>query len=103
MRARETNLIAMILMLPFTASAQEQRCTQLGSVCACSEPLDFAPGERFNYSNSGYVLLGALIERVSGEPYERFVAENIFEPLALKQTGSEDLVVLINYEVAVRQ
>src|ERR1700680_80387 len=47
------------------------------------KPLEFAPGEKWNYSNSGYVLLGYLIERISGQPYEKFVQENIFTPLGM--------------------
>jgi CubicO group peptidase (beta-lactamase class C family) len=45
--------------------------------------MDFAPGERWNYSNSGYVLLGAILEEVTGESYADFVQENIFEPLGM--------------------
>src|SRR5262245_38444154 len=51
------------------------------------KPLEFQPGERMNYSNSGYVLLGYLIERISGQSYEKFVQENIFTPLAMKDSG----------------
>ncbi len=50
-------------------------------------PLDFEPGERFSYSNSGYVLLGAIIEKVAGRSYEEFVRENIFRPLGMDDTG----------------
>lgn len=50
-------------------------------------PLDFTPGSVFRYSNSGYVLLGYIIERVSGESYATFLHENIFVPLKLKNTG----------------
>ncbi len=50
-------------------------------------PLDFAPGEKMSYSNSGYVLLGAVIEKVSGQSYEAFVRARIFEPLAMRDTG----------------
>jgi CubicO group peptidase (beta-lactamase class C family) len=50
-------------------------------------PLEFEPGQRYNYSNSGYVLLGYLIERISGQSYERFVQENIFTPLGMKDSG----------------
>ena len=46
-----------------------------------NEPLDFAPGERFSGSNSGYVLLTYLIEKLSGKSYEEFLKENIFRPL----------------------
>lgn len=51
------------------------------------EPLDFEPGSDFSYSNSGYVLLGHLIEVVSGQSYEEFLSENIFAPLAMSGSG----------------
>src|SRR5687768_8808019 len=50
-------------------------------------PLDFKPGEKWIYSNSGYVLLGHVIEKVSGKSYESFMRENIFEPLKMTSTG----------------
>jgi CubicO group peptidase (beta-lactamase class C family) len=50
-------------------------------------PLDFQPGEKWSYSNSGYVLLGAIIEKVSGQPYEAFLQQSIFTPLNMKNTG----------------
>ena len=51
------------------------------------KPLDFQPGEKWNYSNSGYVLLGYLIEKITGGTYEKFVRENIFTPLGMKDSG----------------
>ncbi|MBI3681550.1 MAG: serine hydrolase [Acidobacteria bacterium] len=51
------------------------------------KPLEFEPGSSWKYSNSGYVLLGDIIERVSGEKYEEFIRRNIFEPLEMKNTG----------------
>jgi CubicO group peptidase (beta-lactamase class C family) len=51
------------------------------------KPFEFAPGERWNYNNSGYVMLGAIIEKVSGKSYEAFIRENIFEPLGMKSSG----------------
>lgn len=50
------------------------------------EPLDFEPGEGWSYSNSGYFLLGAIIEKVSGESYARFVEQRIFAPLGMEST-----------------
>ena len=47
------------------------------------KPFDFTPGERWSYSNSGYILLGAIIEKVSGEKYEDFIRKHIFEPLGM--------------------
>jgi CubicO group peptidase (beta-lactamase class C family) len=49
-------------------------------------PPDFAPGERYLYNNSGYVMLGAIIEAVAGKSYEAFLTETFFEPLDLTRT-----------------
>ena len=51
-----------------------------------NRPLDFEPGEGFQYSNSGYFLLGVVIEKVSGQKYEKFLEERIFAPLELENT-----------------
>jgi CubicO group peptidase (beta-lactamase class C family) len=51
------------------------------------KPLEFAPGERMKYNNSGYFMLGYIIEKVSGQSYEAFLQENIFTPLKLADTG----------------
>lgn len=50
-------------------------------------PLEFTPGERFSYSNSGYILLGTIVEVVSHSSYEAFIATNIFEPLGMRDSG----------------
>jgi len=52
-----------------------------------SKPLDSTPGEKFAYSNSGYVVLGCVIQKVSGETYAE--RKNIFDPLGMKDTGHE--------------
>lgn len=46
----------------------------------------FAPGENFEYSNTGYNLLALLVERLSGIPYEEFLQKNIFEPAGMAST-----------------
>ena len=51
------------------------------------KPLEFQPGEKISYSNSGYVLLGYLIEKISGETYGQFVQDNIFKPLGMQSSG----------------
>ena len=60
-----------------------------------SEPMDFSPGERFLYNNSGYVLLGAIIEKASGKGYEEFIDEEIFKPLGMKASfyGNHDRII----------
>lgn len=50
------------------------------------EPLDFAPRENWIYSNSGYVLLGKIIEEASGQAYADFLREHVFEPSGLEST-----------------
>jgi CubicO group peptidase (beta-lactamase class C family) len=50
-------------------------------------PLEFAPGEKFAYNNSGYFLLGVIIEKVAGKPYETVLREKLFDPLGLQDTG----------------
>jgi len=52
-------------------------------------PLEFEPGTRFNYNNSGYFLLGAIIEKVSGLSYANFLEQRIFMPLGMKDTAYE--------------
>jgi CubicO group peptidase (beta-lactamase class C family) len=52
-----------------------------------NDPYDFIPGEKFRYSNSGYVLLGAIIEKVSGGTYASYLRNTFFEPLGMKNTG----------------
>jgi len=52
-----------------------------------SGDLQFEPGTKFTYSNSGYFLLGAIIEKVTGKSYEQVLRENIFEPAGMKNSG----------------
>jgi CubicO group peptidase (beta-lactamase class C family) len=53
-----------------------------------NEPLQFEPGTREQYSNAGYIVLGVLIERVSGENYFEYVNKHIYEPAGMTATGS---------------
>jgi CubicO group peptidase (beta-lactamase class C family) len=58
-------------------------------------PLDFGPGEKWSYSNSGYLVLGDIIEKVSGQSYEKFVTDNIFTPLGMKDSGYDSNTAII--------
>ena len=62
------------------------------------KPLDFAPGERMSYSNSGYLVLGHVIETVTGASYAAFLQENIFTPLGMKDSGFDS-----NSEIIARR
>jgi D-alanyl-D-alanine carboxypeptidase len=50
------------------------------------QPMQFAPGTRWAYNNSGYHQLGAIIEQVSGLSYEQFIQQRIFDPLGMRQS-----------------
>ncbi|HJQ31241.1 MAG TPA: serine hydrolase domain-containing protein [Pyrinomonadaceae bacterium] len=65
-----------------------------------TKPLEFEPGEKFKYSNSGYVLLGYIIERVTGQSYDAYLKENIFGPLKMLDTGNDRGDVLIKNRAA---
>lgn len=64
------------------------------------KPLDFEPGTKWNYSNSGYVLLGYLIEKISGQSYSDFVQQNIFTPLGMKDSGYDSNSAIIAHRAA---
>jgi D-alanyl-D-alanine carboxypeptidase len=51
------------------------------------DPLAFEPGERFRYSNAGYVVLGAIIEQISGTGYHAYVGEHVFKRAGMVDTG----------------
>lgn len=52
-----------------------------------NKPLEFKPGKEFSYNNSGYFLLGMIIEKVTGKTYEQVVREQIFQPLGMTRSG----------------
>lgn len=56
-----------------------------------NKPLAFTPGDHFSYGNEGYVVLGAIIERVSGQDYYEYLQEHIFWPSAMTATGHFEL------------
>ena len=51
-----------------------------------TRPLDFEPRSHYSYSNTGFLILGRVVEKVSGEPFASFLAQNIFTPLGLKRS-----------------
>ena len=65
-----------------------------------NKPLNFTPGERFEYSNSGYYILGMIIEKVSGQRYADFVEQHLFAPAGMKQSLYDDPTRLVPRRVA---
>lgn len=63
-------------------------------------PLDFQPGQRHAYDNTGYYLLGLLIEQISGQSYGQFLAEQIFEPLGMTATRVNDPYAIVPHRAA---
>lgn len=54
------------------------------------ERLDFAPGERCHYSNTGYLLLAVVVQQITGMPFSRFVQDHILQPLGMRNTRVHD-------------
>lgn len=65
-----------------------------------AEALEFEPGSEFRYSNSGYILLGHIIEKVSGESYPEFVGENIFDVLGMKNSDYDHYDPVLKHRAA---
>jgi CubicO group peptidase (beta-lactamase class C family) len=63
-------------------------------------PLEFTPGEKMAYSNSGYLLLGYLVEKISGQGYAEFLEENIFKPLGMAHSGYDSNKTVIPHRAS---
>ena len=66
-----------------------------GKLVFNDRPPNFQPGEQWAYANLGYIVLGYLLERISGQTYEEFVQENIFKPLGMNDSGLVSFVTII--------
>jgi CubicO group peptidase (beta-lactamase class C family) len=73
------------------ASRDRYRSVQDYFPLFASEPLAFEPGQRWQYSNSGFMLLGALIEKVSGQSYFNYVREHIYKPAGMTNTDAYEM------------
>jgi CubicO group peptidase (beta-lactamase class C family) len=67
---------------------------------ACAQPLEFQPGERYSYSNTGYLLLGAILDRIGGRHYSEVLRERIFEPLGMKSARLIDEAAIVPHRAA---
>ena len=64
------------------------------------KPLDFQPGEKFSYSNSGYIVLGQIVEAASGQNYPSFLKETIFDPLKMNDTGYDNATAILKHRAS---
>ncbi|MCW3847212.1 serine hydrolase [Sphingomonas sp. LB-2] len=64
------------------------------------KPLEFEPGAKWSYSNSGYILLTAIIEKASGQRYADFLADNIFKPLGMADSGYDSHAAIIAHRAS---
>jgi len=77
----------------YTDSSQLPKINRTGATpqemiaLVADKPLDFKPGSQWHYTNTGYILIGMIIEKVSGQSYADFVKSNIFERLGMTNSG----------------
>ena len=64
------------------------------------KPLDFDPGTKWKYSNSGYIFLGIIVEKASGEKYASYVQSHIFAPLEMRNTGYDETGAIIPHRAS---
>jgi CubicO group peptidase (beta-lactamase class C family) len=101
------NLLTHTSGIPNFTSLAEYKTLQLSDTPPAKtiatvrdRPLDFFPGEKMSYSNSGYILLGYVIEKITGASYEQFVRDNIFTPLGMKDSGYDSNSAIIERRAA---
>lgn len=64
------------------------------------KPLEFEPGTKWMYSNSGYIFLGIIVEKVSGEKYASYLQKHIFEPLGMLSSGYDETNVVLPHRAS---
>ena len=91
-----TSGIPNLTNLPeFQTFKQKERTPDESIAFFRDRPLDFEPGAKFTYSNSNYILLGRIIEKLSGETYAEFLQKNIFTPLGMTDTGADNGAMIL--------
>lgn len=81
---------------PYTQGPVFERMSRTGAMpkemidSVRDKPLEFAHGTQFKYNNTGYIVLGMLIEKVSSVSYQRFVQENIFDRVGMRDSGFDE-------------
>jgi CubicO group peptidase (beta-lactamase class C family) len=96
-----TSGIANFTSLPEYNTLKGTSTTPTGILATLRDrPLDFGPGEQWSYSNSGYMVLGSLIEKISGQSYEKFITDNLFTPLGMKDSGYDSNTAIIKHRAS---
>ncbi len=92
-----TSGIPSYTSLPHFFAQKARRDRSPREIIALTEnlPLDFPPGSAFKYNNGAYVILGHVIELLSGQSYEAYLRENILDPLGLRDTGCEHVEAIL--------
>ncbi len=67
---------------------------------ACAQPLEFQPGERYSYSNTGYLLLGAILGRIGGRHYSEVLRDQVFKPLGMNSARLIDESAIVAHRAA---
>lgn len=65
-----------------------------------NQPMDFDPGTKYAYNNSGYILLGFIIEKVSGKTYAEYMSEHFFKPLGMNNSYYGDVAPVLKNRAA---
>ncbi len=91
-----SGLPEMLRLEPFTSNMTRPWPPQEIAAMVAKQPLDFAPGSAQRYSNSNYLMLGRIVEMVTGEPFDREIRQKIAMPLGMRdlQTGDDETVQL---------
>jgi CubicO group peptidase (beta-lactamase class C family) len=85
----------------YTSSTEFGRIKRTGATpqqmieLVADKPVDFTPGTKWSYSNTGYILLGMIIERISGLSYNEFLKKNILDPLGMTNSGYDRVTDII--------
>jgi len=91
-----TSGIKNVSSIPASKAARREEADAVGLMGYFKDlPLEFAPGTRFRYSNSNYIVLTHLIQRVSGQPYADYMRQAIFQPLGMQHTRYDSHLAVI--------
>ena len=92
------NLLTMTSGIPDDAAKYEPGAPD--RLIFRDRPLSFQPGEQWDYTNLGYLVLGYLLEKVSGQSYADFLQQNVFKPLGMNDSGVDSNVTVIAHRAS---